>query len=645
MVSLRSLRINPLIAPEGTIIPLMGNEAIARGALEGGVYVVTGYPGTPSSEVIMTLHRFGRDLDIYVEWAVNERVAFEIAFGASICGARSLVTMKSPGLNVALDPIVSAAYAGVEGGLVILVADDPGPHTTQTEEDSRWISKLVKIPTVSPSNPQEAKDFTKNALLLSEEVGLPIMLRTTTRVNHTIADVVLGKLSEPVKFRKLVHDPPRFVRAGMKWNLERHRWLNSKVKEFLGKYRKYFKEEIIGHGSIGIITEGVSFEYLMELLSKIRELNDLISILKLNIIYPIPSEPILDFIRDKDLILVIEELDPYLEEVVKDIVSTYSLKVKILGKEEGLLPLEGELSVGLIASALLRVLKISGVNNELISLIKKEIPPHVSIGASNDLVPNRPPPLCPGCPHRATYIAILEAIKELGYDIEKTPIVGDIGCYALSVNPPLKAVWIEHSMGASISIALGMKLSGFNGKVIATIGDSTFFHGGIQPLIEAVHKNVDLLVIILDNSVVAMTGHQSTPSWSVTESGRRASPISIINLVKALNISNVSIVDPYNVDKLKEEIKRLLNIEGVKVIIASRECALMAKRLGKLKSYCEVIDSKCVGCGSCVMNTGCPAIFLGNDGKAHIDTTSCTGCGLCMRYCRFNAIIRRGEKG
>ncbi len=635
--------VNPLKAPENTRIALMGNEAIARGALEGGVYVVTGYPGTPSSEVIMTLHRFGKELDLYVEWAVNERVAFEVAFGASMAGARSLVTMKAPGLNVALDPIVSAAYAGTNGGLVILVADDPGPHTTQTEQDSRWISKLVKLPMISPSNPQEAKDFTRDSLELSEEVGLPIILRTTTRVNHTIADVVLGKLREPVKFKGITYDPPRYVRAGMKWNLERHRWLNNKLMEFLDKYSKYFKECVLGNGEIGIVTEGIAFEYIAELMSRVKDLSKVLSVLKLNVVYPTPKEAILDFIKDKDVVLVIEELDPFIEDAVKNVVATYSLNTKVLGKEEGIMPYEGELSMDLVINALVRTLSIANIDEEVIAVIKELIPPQVSSNEASD-VPPRPPPLCPGCPHRFTYIALIEALKELGLSKTSVPIIGDIGCYALSVNPPLRAIWVEHSMGASISIGMGIKVSGIKGHVIATIGDSTFFHGGIQPLIEAVHKGVDLLVIILDNSVVAMTGHQSTPSWSITESGRKANPVSILNIVKSLNVSAVSVIDPYDLDKMKREIKRMLGISGVKVIIASRECALMAKRLGKLTSYCRVDSSKCVGCGTCVLVTGCPAIHLTSEGKARIDPTDCVGCNLCSMFCKYNAIVKEARE-
>ncbi|MEM2018474.1 MAG: indolepyruvate ferredoxin oxidoreductase subunit alpha, partial [Zestosphaera sp.] len=317
--------LNPLKAPAGVRLALMGNEAIARGVIESGTYVVTGYPGTPSSEVLMTLHEYSEGLDLYAEWAVNERVAFEIALGASLGGARSLVTMKGPGFNVASDPILSAAYSGVNGGLTILVADDPGPITTQTEQDSRWYAKLSKLPMITPSSPQEAKDFTVVSQLLSEDVMLPVILRTTTRVNHAVSEVITGDVRPPKKYREFRKDPPRYVRAGMAWNLERHKWLNNQLKTVEGLVRKYGLNKVWGEGSSCVVVEGVSYNYVMEVLSRVESWERKIRVVKVDVLYPIPRNFLLDSLSRCKEILVVEELDPYLEESIKALLQDQDL--------------------------------------------------------------------------------------------------------------------------------------------------------------------------------------------------------------------------------------------------------------------------------------------------------------------------------
>ncbi len=584
---------NPLLAPPGTRVALMGNEAIARGLLEAGVYVITGYPGTPSSEVLMTIHEFGNELDLYAEWAVNERVAFEIAYGAAIGGARAAVTMKAPGANVAADPIVSAAYGGVDGGLMILVADDPGPHTTQTEQDSRYFAKLAKLPAITPSNPQEAKDFTVVAVEFSEELGLPVILRTTTRVNHAVGDVVLGELREPVKYRSFTKDPPRFVRAGMKWNLERHRILNRKLREAEELAKRFNLNKVEGDGRVCVICEGVTYNYVTEVL---EELNLRAKVIKLGLIHPLPRRFLVNELGGCEKVVVVEELNPYVEDGVKSALASEGIKVEVLGKSEGLFPLEGELTPQIVASGLSKALGLSASAHT--EVIKAPV------------MPSRPPPLCPGCPHRNSYIAILHGIAKAGFKRDEVPIFGDIGCYALSLNPPLKAIWTEHSMGASISMAMGLKLSGFKGPVIATIGDSTFLHAGIQPLIEAVHKRVDMLVVILDNAVIAMTGHQSTPAWGKTEMGRLTKPISIDKIVEALGVDNFAVVSPYEVDKMTELVSEFLRKPGVNVIVARYPCALWLARHRGVKVRYVVLQDKCVGCMACIRVVGCPTLSV-----------------------------------
>lgn len=610
---------NPLTSPPGARLALMGNEAIARGVMESGIYVVTGYPGTPSSEVIATLQEFGKGLDIYVEWAINERVAFEIALGASIGGARSLVTMKAPGLNVAADPLVSAAYSGVEGGLVALVADDPGPHTTQTEQDTRWIAKMAKLPVITPSDPQEAKDFVRKAVELSEALQLPVVLRTTTRVNHTVGDVVLGAVTPPRKFRSITKSPERFVRAGMSWNLERHKWLEERISlaQVLGE--ELGLNAARGSGDTCIVTEGSAYNYVVEALRGADAIAA--KVVKLGMVYPLPGEFLLREINDCRKVLVIEELDPFVESELRSLLLRRLPQVEVLGKLTGHLPREGELDPSIVQKFI-----EGGVGNA------------APAGHKAAIELPRPPPLCPGCPHRFSLLALKEGIVRAGYKLSEVPVFGDIGCYALGVYQPIGMIWTEHSMGASISMAMGLKASGYEKPVVAVIGDSTLFHSGILSLIEAAHKDVDVLVLVLDNGIVAMTGHQSTPSWEVTETGRKARAIDIEKVVRSLGLDEVYVVDPYDFDKMRELIASALRRKGVRVVIARHPCALVERRGAGERARYEVLQEKCTKCRACIAYTGCPAIHI-VDNVVEIVAEDCNGCGLCARACKFGAIV------
>lgn len=619
--------LNLLNALGGTKLALMGNEAIARGLVEAGVSVVSGYPGTPSSEVIMTLHELGVGQEIYVEWAINERVAFEVAYGASIGGARAAVTMKAPGASVALDPVVSSAYAGVEGGLLVLVADDPGPHTTQTEQDNRWLGYLTKLPIVSPSSPQEAKDLTVSSFELSEKVKLPIIMRTTTRVNHGVGEVLLGPLRPPKRASSFKKDIPRFVRAGMLWNLERHRWLNKQ----LGIVEEVFNEvssvhnTVEGSGELCVVTEGSAYNYVAEAVS---ELGADVKIAKLSLLFPLPKKFLSEALDGCERVLIVEELDPYLEVAVKSLLGELNRKVRVYGKETGYLPMEGELNRKIVRDAVLAALFTGRTTPNNFSSARFDQATRVA---------PRPPPMCPGCPHRSMYISLLTGIARAGYRRDEVPVFGDIGCYALGVQPPLEAIWTEHSMGASISMAMGLKIAGHDKPVVAVIGDSTLFHAGIQSLIEAVHKQVDVLIVIADNSVVAMTGHQSTPAWSELESGRRSKAVDIESLVRAVGVDHVVVVDPYDVDSAIRAFEALLRKPGVKVLVSKHPCALMeARQRGVVRRY-RVAEDRCTGCLACIRATGCPAMFF-DGGKVRVFEEDCLGCGLCSRFCPHGAI-------
>ncbi|WP_297556076.1 indolepyruvate ferredoxin oxidoreductase subunit alpha [Thermococcus sp.] len=604
---------------------LMGNEAIAYGALESGVVFATGYPGTPSTEVIETIARLKPE--VFAEWAPNEKVALEEAAGVAYTGLRALVTMKCVGLNVAADPLMSLAYSGVEGGLVILVADDPGPHTSQTEQDDRYYGKLSLLPVLEPADPQEAHDLIIYAYELSEKYKVPVIFRTTTRVNHTTADVEVGEFVELDRKPVFKKDIERYVRASMEGNRKRHRWLNETLAKIEEEFNGMPFNWVEGNGEakIGIIVEGAPYNYVREVLPK---LNADFKILKLSTPHPLPKKLVLDFLKSVDYAIVVEDGAPFLEEEVKIVAYEAGLRVPIYGKRTGHLPLEGELTPSLVRNALLRLLGEEGETYEKPEEVKY----------AESLAPKRPPVMCPGCPHRGSYRAALDALRDLKLGRYSVPIHGDIGCYALSLLPPLEAIWTEYVMGASISLANGQSVV-MGKKIIATIGDSTFFHNGIQPLIDAVYKNLNVLVMILDNRTTAMTGHQPHPGTGGSETGRKFNEIDIEALVKALGVKYVKTVDPYDLKQTREAIKEAMQVEGPAVIIAKRECVIPVIRRGEIGEIPLVLEDKCTGCKACILLTGCPALVYNPEtNKVRIDNLLCTGCGVCNQTCPFDAI-------
>ncbi|WP_297064869.1 indolepyruvate ferredoxin oxidoreductase subunit alpha [Thermococcus sp.] len=602
---------------------LMGNEAIAYGALESGVVFATGYPGTPSTEVIETIARLKPE--VFAEWAPNEKVALEEAAGVAYTGLRALVTMKCVGLNVAADPLMSLAYSGVEGGLVILVADDPGPHTSQTEQDDRYYGKLSLLPVLEPADPQEAHDIIKYAYELSERYKVPIIFRTTTRVNHTTADVEVGEFVELNRKPVFKKDIERYVRASMEGNRKRHRWLNETLAKIEEEFNSMPFNWVEGSGKIGIIVEGAPYNYVREILPK---LNVDFKVLKLSTPHPLPKKLVVDFLKSVDYAIVVEDGAPFLEEEVKIVAYEAGLRIPIYGKRTGHLPLEGELTPSLVRNALLRLIGEEGETYEKPEEVKY----------AESLAPKRPPVMCPGCPHRGSYRAALDALRDLKLGRYSVPIHGDIGCYALSLLPPLEAIWTEYVMGASISLANGQSVV-MDKKIIATIGDSTFFHNGIQPLIDAVYKNLNVLVMILDNRTTAMTGHQPHPGTGGSETGRKFNEIDIEALVKALGVKYVKTVDPYDLKQTREAIKEAMQVEGPAVIIAKRECVIPVIRRGEIGEIPLVVEEKCTGCKACILLTGCPAlVYDPKTNKVKIDGLLCTGCGVCNQTCPFDAI-------
>ncbi len=571
---------------------MLGNEAVARGAYEAGVSVVSSYPGTPSTEITENIVKYD---DIYVEWAPNEKVACEVAVGASIAGARSMTCMKHVGLNVMADPVFTASYTGVNGGFVLCVADDQGMHSSQNEQDSRHYAKASKVLMIEPSDSGECKDFTKKAYELSEQYDTPVFVRLSTRVSHSQSLVEEEEKTE-VPLKDYEKDAAKYVM--MPGNaIKRHVVVEDRVKALREMAETSELNSIEENGSkIGVITAGIAYMYAKE------ALGDKVDYLKLGIVYPLPEKKIKDFAAKYDKVYVIEELDPFIEEHCK------SIGVNVIGKE--VFTLLGEYTTSMIKKAVLG-----------------EAAPEFDV--IDEATPVRPPVMCAGCPHRGTFYVL----KKLGLVVS-----GDIGCYTLGAPAPLASVDTTICMGASISAAHGMaKARGkeFNKKLVSVIGDSTFMHSGITGLVDIVYNKGNNTVIILDNSITGMTGHQDNPTTGYTIRKEATKQVNLITLCKSIGIEHVTVADPFDVKNFEKVVKEEVEREEPSVIIAQRPCALLPNMRKTYTGHCKITD-KCKKCKMC-MKLGCPAISV--DGyTVKIDTTQCNGCGLCTNVCPFDAI-------
>ena len=580
---------------------MLGNEAIARGAYEGGVKVGSAYPGTPSTETFEYLVQYKDSL--YCEWAPNEKVALEVAIGAAFTGARSIVAMKHVGLNVAADPLMTVSYTGIKGGLVIVVADDPGMHSSQNEQDTRHYARLAKIPIIEPANAAEAKEFTKLAFELSEKFDTPVILRSTTRVSHSKGVVKLGERKESnikIKFEK---NPPKFVPIPLYG-----RKMHVKVEERYRKLQDYASDCIFNRveeterKDIGIIACGVAYEYAKVVFSEY-------SILKLSLSFPFPDKLLKDFCSKYEKIFVIEELEPFIEEHIKSLGFS-----SVHGKD--LLPICGELNPNLLMKAKATLIGTS-----------YDIPQPKDFS-----LPPRPPVLCPGCPHRSTFYALKKF---------KPVVTGDIGCYSLAVFPPLETMDTIVCMGAGISAAHGMDKAGEPDKVVGVIGDSTFFHSGITGLLDIAYNKGKSTIVILDNRITAMTGHQDHPGTGKTLMGEKTKEVSIAEMAKACGVDYVREVDPLNFEELNKVLKEAIEYDGSSVVVAKSPCALLFKH--DYSKYYKIDSEKCKRCGAC-LRIGCPAIEKVEDktGKfkytVRINSFLCNSCGLCQSLCKFDAI-------
>ena len=569
---------------------MLGNAAFARGLYEAGVTVVSSYPGTPSTEITEYAAEYD---EIYAEWAPNEKVAMEVALGASIAGSRSFCGMKHVGLNVAADPLYTASYTGVNGGMVIAVADDPGMHSSQNEQDSRHHAIASKVLMVEPSDSAECKDFVKTSFELSEEYDVPVIVRMCTRVAHSqsaveLCDRVVPRQKEYIKNPQKYVMMPAFARP-------RHVFVEERTKKLIEYAEKSPLNKVIDNGGdIGIITSGISYQYARE------AMGGKASYLKLGVVNPLPAELIKDFCAKYKKVYVIEELD--------DIIETHCKKMglDVVGKE--LFGYIGEFSQALIAEKLL------GVKAES--------------SAFDGNVPVRPPVMCAGCPHRGLFYCLSK---------NKITVSGDIGCYTLGASAPLAAMDTTICMGASISALHGFnKARGEEAEksTVAVIGDSTFMHSGMTGLVNIAYNSTNSTVIILDNSITGMTGHQQNPTTGKNLKGDPAAAVNLEELCKAIGIKRVRVVDPYNLAETEAAIKEELAAPEASVIISRRPCALL--KYVKHKPALKVVNDKCKGCKMC-LKLGCPAISV-RDGKAVIDRTQCVGCGICTEVCKFGAI-------
>ena len=593
---------------------LMGNEAIALGALAAGVNVVAGYPGTPSTEVLETVAK-RRGENTYVEWSINEKAAMEVAAGAAYAGARAMVTCKQVGLNVASDPLMSLEYVGVKGGLVVMVADDPGPISSQTEQDTRTFAQFAKIPVFDPSSVAEAYGMVQEAFELSERLGSPVFLRATTRVDHgyeaiTVADESEWKRTAPEGF---VKDPSRWV-IFPRLSQMNHAKIEARNAALANEFSNApcnFTEPGVGeYVTKGIATHGISYTYVSENLDAANRPR----VLRVGMPFPFPERLAVEFLEGLDEVLCVEELDPVIERELIRVCGKHNIACTIRGKLTGDIQPSGENSVESVGAALNAFLGIE--------------PEPVDLGSPAPQLPVRPPVLCAGCPHRASFYAVKRAMGK-----QKTLFCGDIGCYTLGNARPLDMCDTCLCMGAGINIAQGVWRIEPDTACFAFVGDSTFFASGITGAINAVYNQANMTLVILDNSTTAMTGHQPHPGVGRTMMGEVVEKVSIEAILRAIGIKTVETVNPLEHDKAVATVKRVAAEPGVKAIIFKSPCVVLAKPQGK----CEVDADSCVGCRHCISELGCPAIFL-EDGLAKIDDSLCVGCTLCAQICPMSAI-------
>lgn len=596
---------------------LMGNEAIGLGAIRAGVALVAGYPGTPSTEVLETVAKHNPG-DIYVEWSVNEKAALEVAAAASYTGARTMVTMKQVGLNVASDPLMSLAYIGVKGGMVVMVADDPGPISSQTEQDSRTFAQFAKVPVFDPASPEDAYEMIKDAFEYSEKYHTPVFFRPTTRVCHGCASIELKERVELPKREGFKKDSSKWV-IFPRLSFANHKMIEERNPEIGEDFSSYSYNKITGGGRLGIVTGGISSEYVKEALSLMGE--EEMKVFHVATPHPFPKSLALQFLDGLDQVLAVEELDPVLEKELLLVCGKKKIGTVIRGKLSGDMAQAGENSVESVMEAIRR---FAGKDSE------KE----AAAGNAGELpmpkLPVRPPVLCSGCPHRASFYGVKRAMEELD---KEGVYCGDIGCYTLGNAKPLDMVDTCLCMGAGITMAQGLSRIEPEKTYFSFTGDSTFFASGITGVVNAVYNQANMTLCILDNSTTAMTGHQPHPGTGKTMMGEIVEKVSIRKVLEGIGVEEIAEVNPLELNKNIETVKEISQKSGVKAIIFKYPCAAIVKPSGSM----QVNRDKCVECQQCIKEIGCPSLMIEN-GRVKIDEKTCTGCGLCSQICSVEAI-------
>ncbi|MFZ5570950.1 MAG: indolepyruvate ferredoxin oxidoreductase subunit alpha [Thermodesulfobacteriota bacterium] len=598
---------------------LLGNEAIARGAVEAGVACATTYPGTPSSEISLNFFQLSKESDLYFEYSTNEKTALEMAAAAANCGVRSMCVMKHVGLNVAADTLMTLAYVGVKGGLVILTADDPYMFSSQNEQDNRYYGKLSGLPILEPSSVAEAREMTIEAFALSEALQEPVLLRTTTRINHSTAVVPLGAITPPKTHGGFVRDPFNYVTVPAV-SRKLHVKLLQHLEQAAALSDRSPRNFVQGGGPWGLICNGVSYNYVTDAIDDL-EIGEKTSVLRIGFSHPMPASMVKTFLQGKEMVLVVEEGEPYMEEAVKALAQEAGLTLPIAGKGGTLFSRLGEFDPAMVRSVIAAYFDLPGL-----------------LKASPDLsdmpeIPQRPPNLCAGCSHRAVFYAVKKAAQ--GLDVVYPT---DIGCYTLGFLPPLSMGDFLLCMGSSSGTSGGF--SRFSGKkVVAYIGDSTFFHSGIPGLINGVFNNHDFTLVILDNRTTAMTGHQPNPGVDMRELQYEGyNPIDIETLVRSLGVGHVSVIKPYNLKKSIPQLTEALRYKGVSVVIAREKCSLYAKSLKQLRAKPFFVSDKCKNHRDCINELACPAFFI-QDNRVGINPALCVGCAVCAQICPEHAIL------
>lgn len=587
---------------------IMGNGAIALGALAAGVNVVSGYPGTPSSEIIETIAKYHQG-KTHLEWSVNEKAAMEVAAGAAYAGARTLVTMKQVGLNVASDPLMSLAYVGVEGGMVIVSADDPGPISSQTEQDTRMFAEYCRIPVFDPSSPEDAYQMIQDAFDYSDKYHTPVLFRPTTRVCHAYASIEFDENFQPKEYKGFEKDSNRWV-IFPRLSFNNHQMIEKRNPEIGEDFSTYTKNTVTGQGTKAILTGGISYSYVKEYLQDRED----VRICRVATPYPFPETFILNALAGVEEVLCIEELSPYLETRLLQLAGEKHLNIKVLGKKTGHGKLAGENNADWTKNAIQSFLGETPTQD---SMDTSEMPN----------LPVRPPVLCAGCPHRAAFYAVKQAMKG-----RTAYFCGDIGCYTLGNAMPLDMVDTCLCMGAGVTMAQGLHWTDPDAVSFSFIGDSTFFASGMTGVVNAIYNEADTILCVLDNSTTAMTGHQPHPGTGKNMMGHIVDKINIQKVLEGMGVKKILTVNPYDQAASIAAVKECAAEKGVKAIIFKAPCIALIKPYGKVN-----ISDKCIQCKKCIREIGCPAIIIEN-GKVTIDEGLCTGCGLCSQICPTHAI-------